>query len=294
MGTSRQAVIVRNLATLAFIAADIGVAGACPAAVKLVGDDDLVAAVAGALHARGIATELPACAAITARVERRDSAIAISIDSTQPIEREVREIETAATVIESFTRDDAAPLLAVREVARPAPPVAATVEATPIERKPRGLHLFAGLESALASDSSRWLGLQLGGCWMIDMVCLAVRVRTSSRVDADDMEVRRQSSEALVGVDVPFGRRGWLVTPGIAFGWSSMVTRGADNEATNGLRADAHVTVSIPVAARFAVDVQLAANLLQPIHFDEKSENMLPSEPWGFARLGVGLRYGAR
>jgi hypothetical protein len=285
-------VIVRAAAP-ALVVALAGEAYACPPAVRLVGDPALVAEVAQVLAARGIATGL-ACATVEARVEQRDATIAIAIDSTQAIRREVREVETAATVIESFARDDAAPLLAARDVRRPTPPPTAA-QPEPPAHKPRGLRVFAGLESAIGSDESRWFGLHLGGCWMLDVVCLAGRVRTSNRTDEHEMEPWRESWEVLVGVDVPFAIGRWSIEPGIAFGPSGMSTRGAeDREDTNGIRGEAHVTVSIPVASRFAVDVHVAANLLQSVHFDERSHGTLPPEPWGFARLGVGLRYGAR
>lgn len=283
MGTPRHAVIVR--AALVVVAALAGEAVACPPAVQLVGDPALVAEVARVLGARGIATEPAGCAVVKARVEERDGAIAIAIESVQAIEREVREIETAATVIESFARDDAAPLLAVR-VVRPAPVPVATR---------RRLHLFAGLESALGSDRSRWVGLHAGGCWRVGVVCIAARARSSHRADERGMEPWRESWEALFGIDVPFAIGRWSVEPGIGFGPSGMRTRGSSDGAyTNGLRGEAHVTMSIPVAALFAIDVHVAANLLQSIHFDDRGNGTLPPEPWGFARLGVGLRYGAR
>lgn len=288
MGTYRHAVIVRTVALALAVLALASEADACPPAVRLVGDPALVAEVAQVLAARGIATELP-CAAVEARVEQRDGTIAITIE-VQTIRREVREVETAATVIESFARDDAAPLLAARAVQRPAPvPI---VEEAPHRR---GLRVFAGLESAIGNDESRWFGLHLGGCWMLEVVCLAGRVRTSNCADEHEMEPWRESWEVLLGVDVPFAIGRWSIEPGIAFGPSGMRTRGAtDGEYTNGIRGEAHVTVSIPVASQFAVDVHVAANLLQSVHFDARSHGTLPPEPWGFARLGVGLRYGAR
>jgi hypothetical protein len=267
-----------------------GEAFACPPSVRLVGDPALVAEVARLLAARGISTDA-SCASFEARVEARDGEITISIESMQAIERAVREVETAATVIESFARDDAAPLLAVRSA--PRPPVAEPPAEAPHRR--RGLHLFAGLESALGNDESRWLGFHAGGCWMLEVVCLAARIRTSNRTDEQVMEPWRESWELIVGIDVPFAIGTWSIEPGIGFGPSGMRTRGAtDKEYTNGIRGEAHVTVSIPIARLFAIDVHAAANLLQSVHFDDHGDGTLPPEPWGFARLGVGLRYGAR
>jgi hypothetical protein len=283
-------VIVRTATVV--VCALAGEALARPPAVRLVGDPALITEVARILAARGIVTDAPACAAAIARVEARDGTIAISIESVQAIERTVREVETAATVIESFARDDAAPLLAARAVAAPAKPVPAV---PPSPEHGRGLHLFAGLESALGNDQSRWLGFHAGGCWRLEVVCLAARVRTSNRTDEQAMEPFRESWELILGIDVPFAIGRWSIEPGIGFGPSGMRTRGdTDGEYTNGIRGEAHVTVSMPVARQFAVDVHVAANLLQSVHFDDQGAGTLPPEPWGFARLGVGLRYGAR
>jgi hypothetical protein len=99
-------VIVRSLAAaLVLAAAPAAPAGACPPSVQLRGDAGLVAAIADALHLRGIATAERDCPSVTAYVERREQTISVRIATVQPIEREVREVETAATVIESFTRD---------------------------------------------------------------------------------------------------------------------------------------------------------------------------------------------
>lgn len=286
-GGDIQAPVIVQLAALALIAPVGLAAAACPPAVRLIGDPALVTEVAKMLAARGIALG-GECPLITARVEQRDGAIAIAIESNQAIERTVREVATAATVIESFARDDAAPLLAVR-VPQPAKPAAPVVVA---EAPARGLRVFAGLEGAVGSDRSAWLGFHGGGCWMLEVVCLAGRVRRSNRADDDGMQPFRDSWEVLLGIDIPFALRSWQLAPGIALGPSGMRTRGEmDGYSTNGIRAEAHVTLSVPVTAQFAVDVHVAGNLLQSVHFDERSQGSLPAEPWGFARLGVGLRY---
>lgn len=271
-------------------------ARACPT-VRLIGEPELVADVARVLSARGIAVDRSDCPSVTARVERSDDGIRISIDRAQPIDREVREIETAATVIESFARDVAAPLLATRTVpSEPVQPIApVTIATTPVRRRPHGLHSSAGVESSVASDHSRWVGIHAGGCWMIGVVCLAARARSSRLVDNAPGEMRRNSWEIQLGLDAPFALGSWMITPGMAAGPSGMSTwTPSSGETTNGLRADAHATLSIPLTHRFAVDVHVALDLLQQIHIDERMENTVPEEPWGFARVGLGLRYGAR
>jgi hypothetical protein len=272
-------------------------ANACPPAVQLVGDAALVASVATALSTRGIALAPTECPVIIARVEHRDQQIVIIVDD---VERVVREPETAASVIESFARDVDRPLLAIRPSPpverrdRPSPPIAITA-APAAAPSPSGLHLFAGLESAVASDRTGWFGLHAGGCMMLGPICVAARLRSSAFENED---TRRHSWEMLFGIDIPFSVRGWLISPGFGFGPSGMATSAGTeirmHANTNALRADAHATVTFPMTARFAFDVHVAANLLQRVHVDESDVSGVPDEPWGFFRVGVGLRYGQR
>ncbi len=297
--------IVRSLATALVLTA--APAGACPPAVKLDGDDSLITTIADELRARGIETDATECPVVMVYVERRDQSIVVRIATAQSIEREVREVATAAAVIESFTRDLASPLLAIRRVPRVAALARLDVPPPPPPTGPRGLHVFAGLESLYASDRSNWLGLHVGGCKMFGVVCLAGRMRTSSVIGIGEMQTRRQSWEILFGIDIPFAIGGWLISPGFGGGPSGTVTRNSTGgfHHTIGLRAEAHATVSIPLTLRFSLDVHAALNLLQPLHVEDAGyfgppppvtppPIGLPAEPWGYARMGLALRYGTR
>ncbi|MDX2087787.1 MAG: hypothetical protein SFX73_08055 [Kofleriaceae bacterium] len=289
--------LARAVLSLSLLAPAAGRADDCPPAAELHGDADVIEDVARVLVARGIALASAdaECVPIVAHVDRRDQAIIVRVGEA---ERSVREAETAATVIESFARDDVhAPLLpaAASRARRPpsVPPrdVAESVE--PSAETVQGPHAFASLESTLASDRTGWLGLQLGACTMVGPVCVAGRLRTSALASNPDDETRRTSWELLLGIDVPFVVRGWLVSPGFGAGPSGMTTKIGDmHYRTNGLRADAHATVTFPMTRRFGLDVHVAANLMQQVHLD--AGDGVPVEPWGFFRVGLGLRYGRR
>jgi hypothetical protein len=283
-------------------------AAACPPSVRLAGDEALAHSIGDVLRARGIALAPSGCRVIEARVERRGDAIAVTIDGET--ERIVREATTAATVIESFARPDVdAPLLAVRPVPIEREPVAITVEPAiappPGARSvPHGWQVFTGFEMGFASDGAPWSGFHVGACKMLGPICLAARVRGSTRVTGEPAE--QHGVELLAGIDIPFRARGWLISPGFGFGPSTMATLDEDSRyvRTDGLRAGVHVTVSVPLTERFALDIGLAASLLQQLGLEEAGmfgngmpltpDASLPSEPWGFARFGVGVRYGRR
>jgi len=280
-------VIARAAALVVMLAPSV--VGACPPAVTLDGDPTLVAALTDVLHERGIAIA-QSCSPTVAHVTRReDGAIVVRVADS---ERVVAEVATAATVIESFTRDVDAPLLATRElpsVAAPPPPLPSSSSPT----GPGGIHAFGGPEAMAGSDGSSWLGMHAGICVMVGPVCIALRARSSSLIGGVE---QRQSWELLLGIDVPFTVGGIMISPGFGAGPSGMTTRTSDDTSfnTNGVRGSAHTTVSFPIAARVAIDVHLAANLLQRVHVDERPEVHVPVEPWACVRFGVGVRYGAR
>lgn len=289
------------LALLATLAALAGPARAevCPPAVTLAGDAALLAPIAGALASRGIALDRPECPAVAARVEARDGALVVDVGG---VERVVGDPATAATVIESWSRADVTtPLLAVRAIRRPAPSPAVDERAPAAAPASRGLHVFGAFETSFASDHTRWLGGHVGVCVTLGPVCAAARLRLAAVAGGPgpwDRQLERHGTELLVGLDVPFTVRGVTATPGFAAGLGQMRTRDAATGAaseTGGPRADVHTTVSIPIAARFAIDVFAAIDLTQETRVEWWSEMApLPDEPRALLRIGAGLRYGGR
>jgi len=314
--------VIRVLAIL-LIAVRVARAGSCPPAVALTGDDDAVRAVRDQLAARGITGETPSCPALRAQVERRGAQLVVrmvqagqsgvparraeggSEDGAEGrIERVIGEPQTAATVIESWVRGDVvSSLLEPRDV----PPLDVAPPSASSEPSATGIQLFAAAETSLASDRTVWQGLQLGACIMLGPVCATARVRAAKVVARPDAwrRFKRKSGELLGGIDIPITVGGLRLRPGFSAGYGSMLTHhlGDDREAgieMSGLRAEAHLGLSIPLSAHLAIDLVTAAELTQATAIETRgmpaaADSMVacPDEPRALFRLAVGIRYGA-
>jgi hypothetical protein len=265
-----------------------GRADACPPTVILDGDAVLVAQLGAELAGRGIATS-GRCPARQVHVERRGGVLVISIADDA---RAVSEIRTAAAVVESFVRDVGSPLLEIRPVRKASAPVIAN----PAPQLPRGWHFFGGLEASVASDRTTWMGGQIGACRMIGVLCAAVRLRGGA-VASDEgrwTTTRRKSGELLVGFDIPFRIRGYLLTPGVALGFGDITTEsGTAPSRSSNFRAQVHVTFSIPLTRTLAIDLYTAGTLAQQVEREPGYMTTI-DEPLGYLRFGLAMRYGSR
>jgi len=206
---------------------------------------------------------------------------------------------TAATVIESFVREDIGDALLAARAPPPPPPAhddrVVAIVAVPSSR--RGVQLFGEFESSYGSDRTGWVGAHVGACVMLGPVCAAARFRHATVVGGPEVwdETSRRSAELLLGIDIPFGLGRMLLSPGFAAGMGVMHTRGETHDMrveTGGLRADVHATLSVPVWHRLALDVFAAADLTQEAHVEWGPEMApLPPEPRLLLRLGAGLRF---
>ena len=64
---------------------------------------------------------------------------------------------------------------------------------------------------------------------------------------------------------------------------------------TNGLRANVHATLTIPLGRRFAIDVIVAGDMTQATHIEMHGASdalAFPAEPRALLRFGAGVRYG--
>jgi hypothetical protein len=267
--------------------------------VAISGADELVRPVAAILIERGIILEA-ACMHVV--VERRGAVLAITVDHADgPIERTVAELETVATVIESFVRDTTAPLLPIRE--RPASRVVVVHELAAPQRpvRDRRVQVFTSVETSMGSDDTNWLGGMVGVCIPLGPICAAARIRHASVVAGEgklstEMMTRR-SSEILLGLDVPFDLGRMTLSPGFAAGIGNMWTKAADDTRvgeSGGLRADVHATLTVGLSTRWALDFSAALDLTQETHAQSELEMALPAEPLALLRFGVGLRWGRR
>ncbi|MBX3159663.1 MAG: hypothetical protein KF773_27080 [Deltaproteobacteria bacterium] len=291
----------------------IGVAHAdapCSWTVALDGDEAVAAEIRDHLKVRGISTDTSMCSGLRTHVERRGEVLVVTFAAPGGalLERVVSDSLTAAVVIESLVRVDvSSPLLARRA---PTTPPAPTPAAQPVPLPPppperRGLHVFGSFDTALADDRTSWLGVQVGACVMLGAICPSARFRfdvVMAGGRAWDDSIFRNSSELLVGFDVPLSARTWLVVPGVAMGMGGVRTERADPDnpggvvkrETTGMRGQLHATVLVPLSTKLAVDLSLAGVLLQETEIDEGRMTPLPRDPWVVFRFGVGLRYGDR
>jgi hypothetical protein len=303
------ALVVALLVALCLFAARRADAAPCPPAVALTGEPALVSAVRAQLAARGIAPEAPACPVVRAHVERRGAWLVVGIDGPDgvPVERAVTEAATAATVIESWTREDvAAPLLETH--AAPAGELAVVAPAPAIPAGPHGIQLFAAEETSLASDGTVWEGMQLGACVMLGPICAAARLHAGSVVSRPARwdGFARKGGELYAGIDVPIAVGRNRLSLGFGAGYGTTFTRHHEDSERmglemSGLRAETHAGFSVPVTAHVAIDVMVAGSLTQATHVETETRDAAPAvptaqypdEPRGFGRFSVGVRYGA-
>ncbi len=292
---------MRALFAITIVAAAAGTTRAdCPPTVQLDGDSALVAMIEGELAVRGIAVATPedACPAQLIRIERRGDDLVIAIVDTS---RTVREVQTAAAVIESFVRADlGSPLLAIRTIAVTTAPAARAQldEPAPPARREllTGWHAFAGVEGSFANDGSRWMGMSLGACVMVGPLCAAVRTRGTAVENERGIWVgtRRKGADGVAGFDVPIRLGRYLLTPGVAFGFGHMSTQaGAPESRSNNLRAQTHVALSIPLTPKLAIDATVTGTLGQQVGREPGYMTTI-AEPFGFLRFGMAMRYGRR
>jgi hypothetical protein len=114
----------------------------------------------------------------------------------------------------------------------------------------------------------------------------------------------RKGAEVYAGVDVPIAFGGSRLTPGFAAGYGTMLTHHVgDREGSGieigGLRAEVHVAFTMPLTARFALDLATTAAMTQATGMETHGDAppdatvVFPDEPRAVFRFAVGVRYGA-
>jgi hypothetical protein len=297
----RRTSIVTLLATalLGGPAAARGETAALPAALE--GDPALVASIGEDLARRGVAAgrcdEGDAVCVHLTRTER-----GVVVRARGAGERAVATAETAAALIESWTRGGIAdPLLAPRHLARgaapsparPAPPpvVQATVVA-PAARPSRWRPAFRlSGETAADGQATWWLGVSAGACARVGPLCLGGEARFSRQVtDGPDLPERplflphapaRSDWEGLLAAELPIS----LGRPSLLLGLAAGVGRRAAVEGrSTGLRSEASVGLAMPLWSQLALQAGLSAALVPEVSRDGAGGGLL--------RFGLGLRWG--
>jgi hypothetical protein len=290
----------------ALLVSSIAAAEPCAPAAVLTGDPSLVTNIGGILAAHGVVdADTSACPAVRAQVERRGAGIVVHAPGTSPDrERVVSELDTAATVIESWTRTDLdAPLFAVRPMVAsrlsPPPPEPWIVRSTGRNTPPRGIQAFGAFETSFANDRTSWLGATIGACVQIGAVCASARARLAAVVVGPAMwkNVERHAQDVLFGGDIPMHVNGTTISFGIAAGMGATHTgirdpSGGRGSETFGLRGDAHVAWMIPVGMKLSIELSGSLDLAQVTDVEASTTEIADERV--LARFGAGLRYGAR
>jgi hypothetical protein len=284
-------------------------AWACPPAAELAGDPTLVGLVNEILAKHGVATGPGECAPLRARLERRGIAIVVVRMGDPTEERIVSDPATAATVIETWSRSDFEdPLLASHPLAalplRAEAPAALPREAATQDAvrrvAPRGIQIFAAVETSFADDRTSWAGALIGVCIQVGRVCVSARGRVATVVDGPGMwdEAERHTADVLFGGDVPFALGPTTFTFGIGAGMGSVHTGSRatgmpEGSETFGLRADAHLGWTLRLGHRISLDLSTAIDVAQVTDVEGTARPEVTSEPRLFGRFGAGLRFGA-
>ena len=283
----------------------------CPPTATVVGDAALVHDVTTLLRAHGVVDqEVAGCEPIHVSISHRDDKIVLAESTGEGLthERVVSELDTAATVIESWTRTDLDasvfafhPTLAVT-APTPAPTLLIRQESTSVVEQPRNnIQAFGAFEASFADDRTGWLGFVVGACVQIGTLCASARGRFSAVVEGPGWAEReRHAEDLLFGGDIPrhFGKT--ILSFGFGAGMGATHTgvedmQGVRGSETFGLRADAHVAWIVPLGHKLALDLSASIDLSQVT--DVETSSSIPSladEPRAIARLGAGLHVGGQ
>lgn len=275
--------------------------GACPPAAQVEGDEPVATAIREMLASRGVGSEISlTCPGVYAVVrETRDGLVAfVRDDSGRERAYEVRDRDTAATIVESWARHDLEDSLLLSRK-RPAPP---STEDRPA-LLPISAAVFAG--SGHGSDGSIWTDVSLTGCVRLGSVCAGALGRASRDSgefgDADRYDTFRSAYELLGTVDGlrHVGRLG--VGGGFGFGVGTQDSRSEkrvagvhEREHFGGLRLEARLTGGYALARELQVQLTLTGGVSPLAHQAAIRDDgrIVAGEPRAWMRLALGMRFG--
>jgi hypothetical protein len=280
------------------LTAGVSPAAACPPSVRLDGDRALVAGVSSVLAERGISTIAGACPAVNVTVERRGTAVQVSTTAAEApsFAREVSDVRTAATVVESLVRTDVeAPLLLHPSMVDRELPDDLITKA-PSFPPPR-LHVLALADTSVASDRTTWAGFQLRACGKVGRVCLGASGRYGAVAegprDWEDL-TDRESFDALADADLPMPLGRFTASPGIGLGLGWIHTQeeaAPDARWTTGVLSEARFGLAYPLGSHVGLTSAISVDFRQPLHAIAPMPVPLPSDPRLLLHLGLGLRF---
>jgi len=290
------------LVVLAIAAPTRAMAEDCRATAVLEGDATLVDSIDGALRRRGVATRATEdCPAAKARIDRQGTAIAVSVvdPAGRKSQRVLADADAAASLIESWARQDLNAALLLGFVVADAPVATESVmRDAPVRVTPRVHDPFtlavAGESSIDFRDGTQWLGARATACVRLGPVCAGAMGRLLSADSRSSADVL-----GLVSLPIAISQRGALVL-GVAAGGGWFSADYAEAEAmmtktTTGLRLDGHASFAYLLGRHVSLHVGLSigGSPSAPYVIDPGGDQPLTNhEPRGFIRGDAGLRIG--
>jgi hypothetical protein len=284
----------------------------CPPAAVVEGTPAVARSISGILSRHGIRSGPNACAGPFVRAyvsdlsSRTGYLLRIEDRFGRANDREVPNVETAASLIESWVLDEDADLVAPR--AAPA-----AIAAAPTSRVPAvadaSVRLHALGEVAASDDDATWFGGSASACARFRSVCIGGRARfarTSATWAAEQLSIiasgdlTRTAWGALATIEVPVQRGHFLVAPrfGLGADWTHAVgtlepvfaSMSAD---TFSLRAEGAVAAAVTIGRGWSVVGELGAHLGSPIRRTTRQgpEMLLPGAATAAIVAGFGIGY---
>lgn len=263
------------------------------------GEPTLVRLLGERLKASGIATtQTSGCPTAHVRVEQRGEQIHVEVTDSfgRTGIREVHDVATAATIVESWTSQE------IDEGSLPPEVVAKEVVTNETPALPSTWRhgLTAAFESSAGGDRSLWLGVAVSGCVRLGPACAGAIMRGTQATSAGtsgaaiDHDLKQFAAIATVGLPRHLGS--FVVTPGIGigYGWLEITEHHHDAHGmvidmplpSHALVADLHVSAARPIGRHIS------------LYFDLRGDTALArtSLPYGaasFVRASFGVRLGA-
>lgn len=275
----------------------------CPPVAVTEGEAALADSIATRLASAGIATSVvEGCPVVRVVVAARGERVHLTITDgfDRSTEREVSDVRTAATVVESWTLQEIDPARASAAVPVSSP-LAAERAAEPLPVVPPAVPVAAigaAAELSIGSDGSSWYGVVADGCARSGRVCIGGRARLAADGGSSVSELPTQASvldvSALASLDLPLAIGRLVVRPGVGVGgaWSRTSEQHHDGHgpftlvrSTASLRAELHVSAALAVGRWLAVTGELSGEG-SPLASDAHDG------PRGFGRGSLGLRVG--
>jgi len=258
------------------------------------GEPTLVRLLGERLVANGIATTATSgCPTARVRVEQRGEQIHVEVTDSfgRTGTREVHDVATAATIVESWTS---------QEIDEGSLPPETVTQVTPTTSSTWRHGIAAAFESSAGGDRSLWLGMAVSGCVRVGPACAGAIVRGTQDATAGtsgaaiDHDTKQFAALATVGLPLRLG--GFVVTPGvgIGYGWLEITEHHHDAHGlpiempfpSHALLADVHVSAARPIGRHISLYLDLRGDTAL-------TRTALPYGAASFVRASFGVRLGA-